>query len=106
MFEIVKMLKNFPLKPITAAEGDDGNNVSMLQEAYICSASWAGRAAVRAEDFVFAKFCFLQNILQVHGHWFYNRMATLVHFFFFCKSIACFGKYLIFISSLHLNLVL
>ena len=65
-----------------------------------------GLAAIRAEDFVFAKFCFLQNILQVHGHWFYNRMATLVHFFFFCKSIACFGKYLIFISSLHLNLVL
>ena len=91
--EIVKMMKNSPLKPITAAVGDGGNDVSMIQEAHVGLGIMGreGRAAVRAADFAFAKFCFLQKILLVHGHWFYNRMATLVHFFFY-KNIACFGK--------------
>ena len=83
------MTKNFSLKPMAAGEGDGGNNVSMINGAR--HHGERGRAAVRAEDFAFAKFCFLEKILLVHGHWFYNRMATLVHFFFY-KNIACFGN--------------
>ena len=97
------MTKNFSLKPMAAGEGDGSNNVSMINGAR--HHGERGRAAVRAEDFAFAKFCFLEKILLVHGHWFYNRMATLVHFFFYIIN-ACSGKYLIFISSLHPNLVL
>ena len=29
--EIVKMMKNSPLKPVTAAIGDGGNDVAMIQ---------------------------------------------------------------------------
>ena len=91
--EIVKMMKNSPLKPITAAVGDGGNDVSMIQEAHVGLGIMGreGRAAVRASDFAFAKFSFLQKILLVHGHWFYNRMAVLVHYFFY-KNIAGFRK--------------
>ena len=78
------MTKNFSLKPMAAGEGDGSNNVSMINGAR--HHGERGRAAVRAEDFAFAKFCFL-----VHGHWFYNRMATLIHFFFYIIN-ACFGK--------------
>ena len=56
--EIVKMMKNSPLKPITAAVGDGGNDVSMIQEAHVGLGIMGreGRAAVRAADFAFAKF--------------------------------------------------
>ena len=49
-----------------------------------------GRAAVRAADFAFAKFKFLQKIILVHGHWYYHRVSMLVHYFFY-KNVACFG---------------
>ena len=56
--EIVKMMKNSPMKPITAAVGDGGNDVSMIQEAHVGLGIMGreGRAAVRAADFAFAKF--------------------------------------------------
>ena len=90
--EIVKMMKNSPEKPIVAAVGDGGNDVSMIQEAHVGLGIMGkeGRAATRAADFAFAKFRFLEKILLVHGHWFYHRMTILVHYFFY-KNIACFG---------------
>ena len=33
--EIVKMMKNSSLQPITAAVGDGGNDVAMIQEAHV-----------------------------------------------------------------------
>ena len=79
-----------------------------------------GRAAVRAADFAFAKFRFLQRIIlvranqnpapghvttcsplvgcQVHGHWYYHRVSMLVHYFFY-KNVACFGQF----SAFSLN---
>lgn len=33
--EVVKMVKNFSSKPITAAIGDGANDVSMIQEAHV-----------------------------------------------------------------------
>ena len=91
--EIVKMMKSSSLKPITAAVGDGGNDVAMIQEAHVGLGIMGkeGRAAVRAADFAFAKFKFLQKIILVHGHWYYTRVSLLVHYFFY-KNIACFGK--------------
>ena len=91
--EIVKMIKNSPEKPIVAAVGDGGNDVSMIQEAHVGLGIMGkeGRAAVRAADFAFAKFRFLQKIILVHGHWFYYRASMLIHYFFY-KNIACFGN--------------
>ena len=91
--EIVKMMKNSPLKPITAAVGDGGNDVAMIHEAHVGLGIMGreGRAAVRAADFAFAKFRFLQKIILVHGHWFYYRASMLIHYFFY-KNIACFGN--------------
>ena len=89
---VVRLIERHTGK-VAAAVGDGGNDVSMIQEAHVGLGIMGreGRAAVRAADFAFAKFCFLQKILLVHGHWFYNRMATLIHFFFY-KNIACFGN--------------
>ena len=92
--EIVKMMKNSSLKPITAAVGDGGNDVAMIQEAHVGLGIMGkeGRAAVRAADFAFSKFKFLQKIILVHGHWYYHRVSMLVHYFFY-KNVACFGSY-------------
>ena len=92
--EIVKMMKNSSLKPITAAVGDGGNDVAMIQEAHVGLGIMGkeGRAAVRAADFAFSKFKFLQKIILVHGHWYYHRVSLLVHYFFY-KNVACFGKF-------------
>ena len=69
--EIVKMIKTGPTNPKTAAIGDGANDVSMIQEAHVGLGivGKEGRAAVRAADFAFAKFKYLQKVLLVHGHW-------------------------------------
>ena len=56
--EIVKMMKESPGRPVTAAIGDGGNDVAMIQEAHVGLGIMGreGRAAVRAADFAFAKF--------------------------------------------------
>jgi phospholipid-translocating ATPase len=95
--EIVRMMKNSPAKPITAAIGDGGNDVAMIQEAHVGLGIMGreGRAAVRSSDFAFAKFRFLQKVILVHGHWYYYRVALLVHYFFY-KNVACFGGQLFY----------
>lgn len=37
----------------------------------------------RSADFAFAKFMMVKKILLVHGHWYYQRLATLVQYFFY-----------------------
>ena len=114
--EIVRMMKNSPLKPVTAAIGDGGNDVAMIQEAHVGLGIMGkeGRAAVRAADFAFAKFKFVKKVahrlfyvgiffgeiecgqvLLVHGHWYYYRVALLVHYFFY-KNVACFSGILFY----------
>jgi len=89
--EIVKMMKESPAKPTTAAVGDGGNDVAMIQEAHVGLgiAGKEGKAATRAADFAFSQFMHLQRILLVHGHWYYYRVAILVQYFFY-KNVACF----------------
>src|SRR6218665_1470 len=42
-----------------------------------------GRQAVRASDYAFGRFRFVQRALLVHGHYFYLRIAILVQYFFY-----------------------
>ena len=65
--EIVRMMKNSPLKPITAAIGDGGNDVAMIQEAHVGLGIMGkeGRAAVRSADFAFAKFRFVKKVIDI-----------------------------------------
>merc|ERR1712123_345744 len=86
------MMKNSPSKPVTASIGDGGNDVAMIQEAHVGLGIMGkeGRAAARSSDFAFSKFKFLQKVVLVHGHWYYYRVALLVHYFFY-KNVAAFG---------------
>ncbi|XP_032795610.1 phospholipid-transporting ATPase IF-like isoform X1 [Daphnia magna] len=83
--EVVKVVKGFSSKPITAAIGDGANDVSMIQEAHVGIGIMGkeGRQAVRCSDFAFARFRFLRRVLLVHGHWYYWRVSTLVQYFFY-----------------------
>ena len=73
--EVVRMMKNSPGRHVTAAIGDGGNDVSMIQEAHIGFGIMGkeGRAAVRASDIGFGKFHHLRKVILVHGHWYYYR---------------------------------
>ncbi|XP_067014238.2 phospholipid-transporting ATPase IF isoform X2 [Anabrus simplex] len=83
--EVVQLVKNSATKPITAAIGDGANDVSMIQEAHVGLGIMGkeGRQAVRCSDFAFARFRFLRKVLLVHGHWYYERISTLVQYFFY-----------------------
>merc|ERR1719295_1501865 len=89
--EIVNLMKSSPLGLVTAAIGDGGNDVSMIQEAHVGIGiiGREGNAANAAADFAFTKFKYLQRAFLVHGHWYYNRLAFLVQYSFY-KQIACF----------------
>lgn len=83
--EIVKLIKQGPNAPVTAAIGDGANDASMIQEAHVGLgiSGKEGLAAVRAADFAFAKFKHLQRVLLVHGHWYYCRVAILVQYYLY-----------------------
>lgn len=63
----------------------------MIQEAHVGLGliGQEGTAASKASDFAFTKFCHLQRVLLVHGHWYYRRLAFLVQYSFY-KNVACF----------------
>ena len=81
----------------TAAIGDGGNDVSMIQEAHVGLGiiGHEGKAASEAADFAFTKFKHLQRALLVHGHYYFNRLAFVVQYSFY-KNVACFASQAIF----------
>ncbi|XP_034826885.1 phospholipid-transporting ATPase IF-like isoform X4 [Maniola hyperantus] len=83
--KIVKLIKNSPDRPITAAIGDGANDISMIQEAHVGFGIFGkeGHQAARSADFAFTKFSMIKKVLLVLGHWYYQRLATLIHFFFY-----------------------
>lgn len=99
---VVKLMKSSPSNPTTAAIGDGANDVSMIQEAHVGLGivGKEGRQAVRASDYAFGRFRFLQRALLVHGHYFYLRIAILVQYFFY-KNVAMITAqlYLTFFSG-------
>ncbi|KYN18060.1 Putative phospholipid-transporting ATPase 12 [Trachymyrmex cornetzi] len=83
--EIVHLIKTAPNHPHTAAIGDGGNDVSMIQEAHVGIGILGkeGRQASMSADFAFTKFKYLRKALLVHGHWYYLRISILTQFFFY-----------------------
>ncbi|XP_063384293.1 phospholipid-transporting ATPase IF-like [Cydia fagiglandana] len=83
--EIVKLIRNSPGRPITAAVGDGANDISMIQAAHVGFGIFGkeGHQAARSADYAFAKFSMLKRILLVMGHWYYQRFATLIHYSFY-----------------------
>ncbi|XP_049868001.1 phospholipid-transporting ATPase IF [Pectinophora gossypiella] len=83
--EIVKLIKHSPGRPITAAIGDGANDISMIQEAHVGFGIYGkeGHQAARSADFAFTKFSMIKKVLLVLGHWYYQRLATLIHYFFY-----------------------
>ncbi|XP_040573750.1 phospholipid-transporting ATPase IH [Lepeophtheirus salmonis] len=89
---LVRMVKKIDTKNfVTAAIGDGGNDISMIQEAHVGFGiiGLEGKGAARAADFAFSKFKFLRRTLLVHGYWFYDRVAYVVQYSFY-KNIVCF----------------
>ncbi|XP_041988181.1 phospholipid-transporting ATPase IF [Aricia agestis] len=83
--KIVKLIKNSNEHPITAAIGDGANDISMIQEAHVGFGIFGkeGHQAARCADFAFTKFSMVKKMLLVMGHWYYQRLATLIHYFFY-----------------------
>ncbi|XP_053972565.1 phospholipid-transporting ATPase IF [Hylaeus volcanicus] len=95
--EIVNLVKRASTRPLTAAIGDGGNDVAMIQEAHVGIGIMGkeGRQATMSSDFAIAKFKFLKKALLVHGHWFYVRISTLTLYFFY-KNILFITPQLLF----------
>ncbi|XP_020288805.1 probable phospholipid-transporting ATPase IF isoform X2 [Pseudomyrmex gracilis] len=83
--DIVRLIKTSRSRPHTAAIGDGGNDVSMIQEAHVGIGILGkeGRQASITADFAFTKFMYLKKALLVHGHWYYLRISTLMQYFFY-----------------------
>ncbi|XP_072939136.1 phospholipid-transporting ATPase IF-like [Epargyreus clarus] len=83
--KIVKLIKNSSERPITAAIGDGANDISMIQEAHVGFGIFGkeGHQAARSADFAFTKFAMVKKVLLVMGHWYYTRLTTLIHYFFY-----------------------
>lgn len=84
MLQIVQLIKSTK-GMITAAVGDGGNDVSMIQEAHVGLGIMGkeGRQATMSSDFAFARFKHLKKIFLVHGHWYYRRISILTQYFFY-----------------------
>ncbi|XP_043667422.1 phospholipid-transporting ATPase IF-like isoform X2 [Vespula pensylvanica] len=82
--EIVQLIKNTK-RTITAAVGDGGNDVSMIQEAHVGLGIMGreGRQAMMSSDFAIARFKHLKKVFLVHGHWYYRRISILTQYFFY-----------------------
>ncbi|XP_043263652.1 probable phospholipid-transporting ATPase IIB isoform X1 [Colletes gigas] len=79
--EVVSLIQRHTGKK-TAAVGDGGNDVSMIQaaDAGIGLEGLEGRQASLAADFSISQFSHLANLLLVHGRRSYKRSAALSQF--------------------------
>lgn len=74
------------------AIGDGANDVSMIQcaDVGVGLSGQEGMQAVMASDFAMARFRFLANLLLVHGHWCYQRLAQTILYFFYKNAMFVF----------------
>ncbi|OON21187.1 phospholipid-translocating P-type ATPase, flippase [Opisthorchis viverrini] len=89
-------------KPVTAAVGDGGNDVSMILQANvgIGIAGEEGKEAIRAADFVLPQFRYLQRLLLVHGHWCCHRISyTILLFYHKCVTWVMINLLVVFYSG-------
>lgn len=47
-----------------------------------------GRQAVMASDYAIARFRHLEKLLLVHGHWCYQRLVTIILYFFYKNAVS------------------
>eukprot|EP00095_Tigriopus_kingsejongensis_P003263 snap_masked-scaffold69_size418775-processed-gene-3.10 protein:Tk03263 transcript:snap_masked-scaffold69_size418775-processed-gene-3.10-mRNA-1 annotation:"hypothetical protein DAPPUDRAFT_315465" len=95
--QLVRMMKEADNRIMTAAIGDGGNDISMIQEAHVGLGiiGLEGNGASKAADFAFSQFRCLRRTFLVHGQWYYRRLAILVQYSFY-KNVACFSTQLFF----------
>ncbi|XP_017779873.1 PREDICTED: probable phospholipid-transporting ATPase VD isoform X2 [Nicrophorus vespilloides] len=88
---IVKVVKE-ELKMRTLAIGDGANDVSMIQTADvgIGISGQEGMQAVMAADFSLSRFKYLERLLLVHGHWSYDRLSSMILYFFYKNAAFVF----------------
>ncbi|KAG5441789.1 putative phospholipid-transporting ATPase IF [Clonorchis sinensis] len=89
-------------KPVTAAVGDGGNDVSMILQANvgIGISGEEGKEATRAADFVLPQFRYLQRLLLVHGHWCCHRIGyTILLFYHKCVTWVTINLLVVFYSG-------
>lgn len=95
--EVVALIKTAPQTFNTAAIGDGANDVAMIQEAHVGIGiiGKEGRQAARCADYAISKFCMLNRLLIVHGHYHAARLSILVLYFFY-KNICFMGVMCLF----------
>lgn len=83
--KVVALVKRNLPKAITLAIGDGANDVSMIQEAHIGVGIMGkeGTQAVRAADYSFGEFKFLERLISVHGRYNLLRMSNVILYSFY-----------------------
>jgi len=83
--QVLLLVKENLTDQVTLAIGDGANDVSMIQAAHVGVGirGKEGQQAVLASDYALPRFAFLERLLLVHGRWDYNRIGTMVCYFFY-----------------------
>lgn len=93
---VVRLVKKNRPNAITLAIGDGANDVSMIQEAHIGVGIMGkeGTQAVRAADYAFGEFRFLQRLLTVHGRYNLLRLSNVILYSFYKNFVFIFIQFL------------
>lgn len=101
--EVVRLMKgSSDPRPVCAAIGDGGNDVSMILEADVGFGLMGkeGRQAARSADYAFTRFRYVKRALLFHGYHYYVRTANLVQYFFYKNLVFVLTQMLYGIFSL------
>ncbi|VDP31444.1 unnamed protein product [Schistosoma margrebowiei] len=82
---VVSLVKD-QLNAQTLAIGDGANDVNMIQVANVgigINSGEEGMQAVMASDFAISRFYLLKQLLLVHGHWCYDKLAHASLYLFY-----------------------
>ncbi|CAH8540005.1 unnamed protein product [Schistosoma haematobium] len=89
---VVSLVKD-QLNAQTLAIGDGANDVNMIQVANVgigINSGEEGMQAVMASDFAISRFYLLKQLLLVHGHWCYDKLAHASLYLFYKDAIYIF----------------
>mmetsp|Transcript_46919 Transcript_46919/g.111704 ORF Transcript_46919/g.111704 Transcript_46919/m.111704 type:complete len:1303 (+) Transcript_46919:277-4185(+) len=87
--QVLLLVKENVHDQVTLAIGDGANDVSMIQAAHVGIGirGKEGQQAVLASDYALPRFAYLERLLLVHGRWDYNRIGTMVCYFFYKANV-------------------
>ncbi|KAI9219490.1 hypothetical protein BC828DRAFT_386043 [Blastocladiella britannica] len=89
---VVRCVRDYLPNVITCAIGDGANDIAMIQQAHvgIGIAGREGMQAARSSDYSLGRFAYLPQLLLVHGHWAYIRVAKFtLGTFYKCIMFYC-----------------